>query len=182
MEKKSAKISLGTAVCMFIILLLIIALAVVYYFGFIREGEETNLKINEENKVEDVENIINNEVKVDIVQSKSYGEPLPLEGVAFVKDGYLYYSYNNSEEAEKITGVSNIKSLDIFNIGTGINKVPFVVTNDGVVYRLNSAKQLVVYEELSNYKVDKIVSHKGEMYDTFTLLLLDGTTKTVEVK
>ena len=128
-------------------------------------------------------NVIENEdEKVDIVQSKSYGEPLPLEGVAKLKEGYLYYSYNNSDEPEKIEGVSNIKSLDIFNIGTGINKVPFVVTNDGVVYRLNSAKQLVVYEELENYKVDKIVSHEGEMYDIFTLLLLDGTTKVVEVR
>lgn len=137
------------------------------WIGLYEKSNDTKIDSNEE---------------VDIVKSKSYGEPLPLEGVAFVKDGYLYYSYSNSEEPEKIKGVSNIKSLKIFNIGTGINRVPFVVTEDGIVYRLNSAKQLVVYEELSNYKVDKIISHEGEMYDVFTLLLLDGTTKVVEVK
>ena len=189
MDKNSAKISLGTAVCLVIILILMITLGVVYYLGFVREHEEVNLNLNAENanlevenKVDDIESNINNAVKVDIVQRKSYGEPLPLDGVAKLKDGYLYYSYNNSQEPEKINGVSNIKSLDIFNIGTGINRVPFVVTQDGVVYRLNSAKQLVVYEELSKYKVDKIISHEGEVNDKFTLLLLDGTKKIVAVQ
>ena len=39
-----------------------------------------------------------------------------------------------------------------------------------------------VYEELSKYKVDKIISHEGEVNDKFTLLLLDGTKKIVAVQ
>lgn len=120
--------------------------------------------------------------KETITETHNYGEPLPGEGNAVLKDGYLYYSKSKNEEPKKVEGVANIKSLYIYNIGTGINKVPFVVTNDGIVYRLNSEEKLVKYEELANYKVDKIISHEGEIYDVFTLLLLDGTTKVVIVE
>ena len=82
----------------------------------------------------------------------------------------------------QFAGTSNIKSLYIYNIGTGINKVPFVVTSDGTVYRLNSEEKLVKYEELSKYKVNKIIKHEGEISDTFTLSLIDGSTKLVEIQ
>lgn len=147
-----------------------------------KEREKEQERQEQENKTETSNDNQNNNLQADIVKPNSYGEPLPAEGIAFIKEGYLYYSYNESEEAEKIQEVSNIKELYTYNIGTGINKVPFVLTEDGDVYRLNSAKQLLVYKELSNYKIDKIVSHEGEIYDVFTLLLKDGTTKVVEVK
>lgn len=148
-------------------------------------------KISDENKylthIQSIENEVtssslNNKEKDTIVTSKSYGEPLPYEGQAIIKDGYLYYSKSKDEEPKRVDGTSNIKSLYIYNVGTGINKVPFVVTNDGTVYRLNSEEKLVKFEELSKYKVHKIINHDGEMCDNFTLLLLDGTTKLVEIK
>lgn len=117
-----------------------------------------------------------------IISQTDYGEPLPMEAKAVLKNGYLYYSKNENEEFKKINGTSNIKELYIFNIGSGINKVPFVVTEDGTIYRLNSEERLVKYEELSNYKVKKIIKHEGELYDIFTLLLNDGSTKIVEIK
>ena len=116
------------------------------------------------------------------LQALSSREPLPSSGNAVIKDGYLYYSKNENEEPKKIEGVSNIKYLYVYNIGTGVNKVPFVLTEDGVVYRLNSQEKLVKYDELSTYQIDKIINHEGEVYDVWTILLKDGTTKKVEVK
>ena len=45
-EKKSLKISLGTVICMFIILILIIALVVVYYLGFIINNKRISKDIS----------------------------------------------------------------------------------------------------------------------------------------
>ena len=214
MERDTTSISLITALCFVVIVLLIIALIFVYM--------QTNKKITElENKATLEEEKISlevelNEIKAsngiakndsnkqsnileakdenvqtdtstanatkDTVLSESYGEPLPSEGNAVVKDGYLYYSKNGNEEPKKVEGVSNIKYLNVYNIGTGVNKVPFVVTEDGVVYRLNSQEKLVKYEELSTYQVDKILSHEGEMYDVWTILLKEKKKKIVEVK
>lgn len=121
--------------------------------------------------------------KDTITVTQTYGEPLPYEGRAVLKDGYLYYSRSENEELKKVEGASNIKSLYIFNLGTGINRVPFVVTNDGIVYRLNEEEKLVNYDGLANYRVSEIISHESdEAKDKFTLLLLDGTQKNVEVK
>ena len=141
-------------------------------------NEFFEISSNNENKEASKESEI---TETTVITHKAYGEPLPSEGKAILKDGFLYYSRSENEESKKIDGVSNIKYLYLFNIGTGVNKVPFVVKNDGTVYRLNSEEKLVKYEELANYKVDKIIKHEGEMYDTFTLLLLDGTKKIVKV-
>ena len=214
-ERKTISINLSTVICMFIIMLLIFALAMVYMINnqtiqkleipktsiinqTSRLEERVNTiqntneeKISGENTslayIQSIENdvtstVLNNKEKDTIVASKSYGEPLPYEGQAIIKDGYLYYSRSKDEELKKVDGTSNIKSLYIYNIGTGINKVPFVVTSDGTVYRLNSEEKLVKYEELSKYKVNKIIKHEGEISDTFTLSLIDGSTKLVEIQ
>lgn len=39
-EKKSIKVSLGTVICIFIIIVLIVALGVVYYMGFVKNNEK----------------------------------------------------------------------------------------------------------------------------------------------
>ena len=71
-EKKSFKVGLGTTVCVFIIILLIVALGVVYYLGFIESKNDLyNLKaekITLETKISELENKIsllqtNNEEK-----------------------------------------------------------------------------------------------------------------------
>ena len=187
-EKKPIIINFSTAICIVIIVLLLIAFAIfIFYLNY----NYTSTKLNsqksslESSKTNSEENIITNNyntVTTDIQNSEyNYGDPLPYEGRAELRDGYLYYSRSINEELRKIEGVSNIKLLYMFNIGTGINKTPFVVTNDGTVYRLTGNEKLVKYEGLSNYKVDKIISYEGEMSAKFTLLLLDGTTKIVEL-
>ena len=195
-EDNTVKVRLSSVIYIIIIVLLSVAL---YYFGFVNKANnDDNVAIKQDNLV--VENTnkevqLNNtkttdnektsttteEVKKDTVKAQSYGQPLMVEN-AYLEDGYLYYTSTKEEKPKKIEGVSNLKALYIYNIGTGVNQVPFVVAQDGTVYRLNYQEKLVKYEELANYKVDKILSHEGEMYDVFTLQLLDGTTKIVEVK
>lgn len=54
-EKKSIKISLGTVICMFIILILIFALVIVYYFGFVADKNihDTNSNtVSTDNKIQ----------------------------------------------------------------------------------------------------------------------------------
>lgn len=54
-EKKSIKISLGTVICMFIILILIFALIIVYYFGFVADKNihDTNSNtVSTDNKIQ----------------------------------------------------------------------------------------------------------------------------------
>ena len=209
-EKKEIKVKFSTVICIILIILLIAGCGLLYYFGFIQKGKEISKLKSEKNSIEKTEKDLLNKISVldediklkqqeidklisnknennlsnlnkdnDAIIGKGYGQPLVGEG--YIKDGYLYYSNDSSKEPRKIEGVSNIKSLNIYNIGTGMNKVPFVVTEDGIVYRLNGAEELVVFEELSDYKVDKIISCEGELTETFTLLLLDGTTKVVNI-
>lgn len=57
-EKKSIKVSLGTAICIFIIVLLFIALGLAYYLGFIRNNERINELESEKNNLNQQLNII----------------------------------------------------------------------------------------------------------------------------
>ena len=52
-EKKNITMSLGTAICLIIIIILIFALGITYYFGFVKEDSTSNnlSKINEQNTV-----------------------------------------------------------------------------------------------------------------------------------
>ena len=59
-EKKSIKVSVGTVVCIFIIILLVVALGIVYYMGFVQNNEKISNLENEKNKLEQQLNIINN--------------------------------------------------------------------------------------------------------------------------
>ena len=53
-DKKAVKISLGTAICIFIIILLVVALGVVYYLGFVKNKntEPLSLKPNTASNIE----------------------------------------------------------------------------------------------------------------------------------
>lgn len=130
MEKNSAKISLGTAVCMFIILLLIIALAIVYYLGFINNSGEfansnvagdteviqnVNENINNSDVSEEINNTISNdEIKrtlqnyLDLVGIRE-GSPLGM----LVKLGLCNYSdYDNANRTDDNYVKTNIKYSD----------------------------------------------------------------------
>ena len=119
---------------------------------------------------------------------------------AYIENGYLYYfnskveptdettynytSFFNNGQTEKYIGLNNIKRIKTFNIGTSVNPVPFVITTDGEVYRINhwtkdNSIEVELYEPLKDYKVEDILSQSGEVYVVFEVLLKDGTTTTV---
>lgn len=181
MKKENGAISLGTGICIFIIILLLMIIVGMYYYNKQVEDKKISNIVN--SKDEKIGEEIPNTEEIDVInQVNNYGEPISPESITYLKDGYLYFAENGDTKAQQIEGVSNIKSLKVYNIGAGINRVPFVVTENGKVYRLNSKKELVEYKELSEYEVDEIIDHTGEEYDVFTLLLKDGTIKKVEIK
>lgn len=119
---------------------------------------------------------------------------------AYIDDGYMYYykeeniqNTNNGDEFHpvygigmmtKYTTINNIARIKKYNFGTGINQVPLLITEDGKVYEVlldEGDLKTQLYEGLKEYKVEDILSHDGEMYDVFEILLKDGTTKTVTV-
>ena len=103
---------------------------------------------------------------------------------AYVEDGYFYYSING-DHAKKYEGLSNVTKVKVFNIGTGINEVPFLITEDGKVYEvkkdLNGNIKAVIYKPLKNYKVEDILDKTGETKSIFKVLLKDKTIKEIEV-
>ena len=79
-DKKPVKVSLGTVISICIIFVLIIALGIMYYFGFINNKKITELeaqkssleskieKLNKETKQENEESKISNEKKKEILR------------------------------------------------------------------------------------------------------------------
>lgn len=193
-EKKEFKMSLGTMVLLIIIFILIVALGVVYYLGFIKYTERiansentgnkdgmqiTNIVNNDNNEEIDTENNVPNS---DLVVSTN-------DLYAYIENGILYYTEEvtngnySKDKMIKDTQLSNIKRMKLYNIGTAVNPVLFFITEDGQVYtmRYYFSHKIEKYEGLKDYKVEDILSHTGEMYDVFEVLLKDGTRKTVNV-
>lgn len=127
---------------------------------------------------------------------------------AYIENGYLYYfkdyamgndssesafdfisffytSSDNDENMKKYSDLNNITKMKTYNIGTGIKRVPFLITESGEVYTIDYFSgdniKIELYEGLKDYKVTDILSHSGETYNSFEILLEDGTTKTVNV-
>lgn len=73
-EKKTIKVSFGTAVCFFIILFLIIAIGITYYLGFVKDSQKITELENENNTLNEIsdnilENINSNNIKENIVEN-----------------------------------------------------------------------------------------------------------------
>jgi len=239
-EEKLIKVSLGTVVCLFIIMLIIIGLLGMYlYYNQDNSNRETDkgygveikeLEKNEVNNVSDFksnQNKENEEVSQIEKNETETKKIIPTSDLttlyyyindeianifyAYIEDGYLYY-FNESADVNKISegtfqfvsgilrypadkrvkkyeGLNNIKKMTTFNIGTGINPVLFFITETGEVYSMNiysnfnssNGINIKIYEGLKDYKIEDILSHNGELYSVFELLLKDGSTKKVTV-
>ena len=171
MEKKEIKISLGTIICIFIIVILLIIIGMMY----------CKMKnINNEKEIIKQEEVTNTTDK----QETENLRPIYEISKAYAENGYFYYSISG-ETAKRYEGLSNVAKVKVFNIGTGINNVPFLITEDGTVYEVkkdsNENIKAVMYKPLKNYKVEDILNKTGETKSIFKLLLKDKTTKEVEV-
>ncbi len=117
-EKKSFKVSLGTVVCMFMILILIMALVVVYYLGFVKNNQ----------KISDLKNEINSlNSKNNITQSE--------------KTEMKSDDVNNDEESSEIES-NDISVVDALNYSDGYYqlfkvKLPRIVGNTDTIEKLN---------------------------------------------
>ena len=122
----------------------------------------------------------------------------------FIENGELYYynkwtdqtegdgstflwCFGNKEEMTKYSDLNNIKRIKRFNLGTSVNPVLFLITEDGKVYKNYSGGgdfkiNFTLYSELAEYDVEDILEHDGETHDIWKLLLKDGTTKEVTIK
>lgn len=203
MEKKEIKISLGTAICICIIVILLAVIGVMYFKMKNMDGEETLTKQEKIKNVKDVEikEEKTSDIPVEDLYAIDYGtiEFFAEEAekanmnISLVKisDGVLYYLDVNSietmnyispckENYKKVdTGVKRIKTL---TLGNDTKNNYLIIKEDGTVKSLNIKKDGIsyeTYETLSDYKVDDITNFDGE---TFSLKLLDGTNVTKKIK
>lgn len=183
MEKKEIKISLGTVICICIIVILLAVIGILYLKMKNMDSKDTVIK-QEEIKEQEKEEKTNIDKKEENETNETNLMPIFEIAEVYVKDGYFYYSING-ENAKKYEGLSNVTKVKVFNIGTGINKVPFLITEDGKVYEvkkdLNGNIKAVIYKPLKNYKVEDILDKTGETKSIFKVLLKDKTIKEIEV-
>lgn len=184
MKDKSIKISCTTKICIIIIVFLLIALIAVCYWRFIEDTDDFS---NE---------IVTNKTSTIVPTSELvtlYYEADNIFFYAYIEDGYLYYfkddtrsfTSSNSENMQKYEDLCDIKKMKTFNLGTGVNPVPFLITEEGQVFCVNfdtdNGIDVEIYEELKDYKIEDILDHSGEWNSVFEILLKDGTTTTVTV-
>lgn len=183
MEKKEIKISLGTVICICIIVVLLAVIGILYLKMKNMDSKDTVIK-QEEIKEQEKEEKTNIDKKEENETNETNLMPIFEIAEAYVEDGYFYYSING-ENAKKYEGLSNVTKVKVFNIGTGINKVPFLITEDGKVYEvkkdLNGNIKAVIYKPLKNYKVEDILDKTGETKSIFKVLLKDKTIKEIEI-
>jgi len=165
-EKKSIKVSLGTVICIVIIILMCIGLAFFY------------LKNNEKEINAEKENIVS--------IAMFYGDE---NLYVYLKDGYLYYYRGQNEKdnsnVKKYTELSNIEKIKTYNLGTSVNPAIYLITSEGKVYYTyatitNENLEFVIFEPMKNLKVDDILSKEGENIETFKVLLKNGNTETIK--
>lgn len=237
MEKKNPiKISLGTAVCIFIIFLLIISIVLMLYLNNnqrksdnekIAKLEKNALALNEklnELQKEEVKssNVITAEETTHSTSENTISESeVPMNELCaltymatnesinlfygYIEDGKLFYSFDNktansnsnsafeyisTENIKQYDNLTNIKRIKIFNFGTGVNRVPLLITQDGKVYQVSiydEELKISLFEELKDYNIDNILEvlepdMSGENWVTRCKVLLnDGTSKTIEI-
>lgn len=111
---------------------------------------------------------------------------------AFIEDGEFYYyrginegflSYTgNHENTKKMTLINQIRRLKTFNLGSGVDPVPYLITESGEVYSLydtwptyNEQMKLVKFDMLEGYQVEDILEFDSEWSYNLKVLLKDGT-------
>ena len=168
MENKSKKISLGTAICLVIVLILVTIAALEYYLGIVKKNEEIKTLKEEKAELENYRKEIAGTINNIQTEYSNKLEEINKEEKTI---------QNNTSELSVLNNANNIK---IFNVGTGINPVLFIITNDGRVYETQTNNlDFNLNKALKNYKVEDILSKTGELSNVFEVLLKDGTKTTI---
>lgn len=116
---------------------------------------------------------------------------------AYIEDGCFYYYktdesfiYTESDKVRKMVkyeGLDNIKRMKLYNIGSGVDLYPCLITEEGEVYWVNNIymfdRQEVYIEQfefLKDYQVEDILYFDAEWQYRVEVLLKDGSTVYLE--
>ena len=113
---------------------------------------------------------------------------------AYIQDGDLYYYYDKTAQfiadcyvgqMRKYSGLNNIKRMLTLNVGSGVDPVPCLITEDGEVYWFQYSysesgegdEGIILGRELllEEYQVEDILYYSGEWQVKVEVLLKDGS-------
>lgn len=140
-ENKLVKVSLSTVICMFIILILIFALIIMYYFGFVADRnktEQSNSNISLDTNINSSnENISDNNVANDNVSNDITIELEPSNYVIQFEADLLGENFESCGNEIKgcnyeISFLDNNKFTANMNFGNSIQGT-YIISNDNVI-------------------------------------------------
>ncbi len=106
------------------------------------------------------------------------GEQYYLRGI---NQGYISYT-GNHENMKKMTLINQIRRIKTFNTGSGVDPIPYLITESGEVYFLEDTwptydeqMKLIKFDLLEDYQVEDILEFKSEWSYYLKVLLKDGT-------
>ena len=101
-------------------------------------------------------------------------------------DSSTFNPVYQKNEIKQLNELNNIKRMKVFNPGTGVDPMIYLITEDGEIYiiRLYESVEgnkiyLVQYDKYKEYKVEDVIESE---YGYDKLLLKDGTVKTIEIE
>lgn len=151
-DKKAIRVSLGTTICLIIIVLLIVALGVVYYIGFVKNDKEvTQLSAEKQNLQKQVTTLEENKNTSEIEIKNS--------------------NDMTKEEATKIVQDTYSKAYDIIQEGSGLtgsNTVNITAGQEGTVGGvINVSAYKLDFSKIETYFTERAINYvKTEFTDT----------------
>lgn len=151
-EKKSIKVTLGTTICIIIIVLLIIALGIVYYLGFVKNNTEITQLAEEKQTLQ--------KQVTSLEENKNLAE----------KEVTASSTMSN-EEASKIVQDTYSKAYSIIQEGTGLtgtNTVNITAGQEGTVGGvINVTAHKLDFSKIEPYFTERAINYiKTEFTDT----------------
>ncbi len=151
-DKKAIRVSLGTTICLIIIVLLIVALGVVYYIGFVKNYKEIE-------KLSDEKQDLQKQVDT-LEENKNTSETEIKNSNDMTK-----------EEASKIVEDTYSKAYDIIQEGSGLtgsNTVDITAGQEGTVGGvINVSAYKLDFSKIETYFTDRAINYiKTEFTDT----------------
>lgn len=203
MKNNCGKIGLGVTILIFIIIILLgISVTEYYFLKNLNKTNDNNIIKN--NEINNTDVVPTSDLVTLYYEANNEGANI---FYAYIEEGYLYYfndyvqgdnisegafdfissfitSSNNKDNIKKYTKLNNIKRIKTYNVGTGVDIVPMLITENGDVYTIDfyniEGIKVEKYEELKDYKVEDILSFSGEMHSQIKLLLKDRTIKEIK--
>ena len=182
-EKKVAKIRLSTAILVFIIIVLIVALVITYYFGFVKKDENTETKqenlSNASNSISNDSEIAEENDNKQESNNTNTESQIILEGGFAFEAGDAYYEFDKQGNVS-ISGNVNEEKGTYKTIGTDeieihltTEKTFNIETGESTTTSINKTEKIKVIDEntllVDNYKLIRLEDNNNTSYT------IDGT-------